>query len=617
MDDADRLPPAADPTEVSSTDARAVSGSDAIEPAAEAVSGKAPRAPAPGLFRAALGTLAAASLAACGGGGSPTPSPPSSSTPPPPAPPPAVSKADAARLLAQASYGASTASIADVQRLGLSGWINDQFGKPQTMHRAYVEQEISAGLAANPALNETSFINRVMDTFWKQAITGEDQLRQRVVFALSQIFVVSQVNADIRARPRGLSSYLDTLGANAFGNFRSLLEAVSLHPMMGLYLSHLRNQKEDPATGRVPDENYAREVMQLFTIGLYKLNPDGTQVLSGGKPVPTYSNDDVEGLARVFTGFSWAGSDTSNARFSGVNNVIDPDRDVKPMQAYPQYHSTSEKRFLGTVIAANTSATVSLRTALDTLFNHENVGPFIGRQLIQRLVTSNPSAAYISRVTAAFNNNGQGVRGDMKAVIRAILTDTEARSATVAAQPAFGKLREPVVRLANWARACEAASASGKFTIRAVGDATTQLGQNPLSSGSVFNFFRPGYTPPGTAFATQGLVAPEFQILGENAAAGYLNFMRTVITTGVGDGTDVTSTYASLVALARTPDALANEVKLLFTSDGMTTATWTAIRDAVNSVAIPTTGSADAALLNRAKLAVYLTIASPEFTVQK
>jgi uncharacterized protein (DUF1800 family) len=601
MDDVNRVPVAADPTQVSSTAS-----------SAWPLGAQASPAPEHGLFRAALAAPAASALAACSGGGSPPPPPP---TLPPPAPPPPA-RSDAARLLTQATYGAGLASIADVQRLGLTGWIDDQFTRPQVMHRSYVEQEIAAGLAANPALNETNLINRVMDTFWKQAITGEDQLRQRVVFALSQIFVVSQVNADIRARPRGLSSYLDMLGTHAFGNFRTLLEAVSLHPMMGLYLSSLRNQKEDPTTGRVPDENYAREVMQLFTIGLYKLNPDGTQVLSGGKPIPTYTNEDVEGLAKVFTGFSWAGADTSNSRFFGSSNVIDPDRDVKPMQAYPQHHSTSEKRFLGTVVTASTSATGSLKSALDALFNHENVGPFIGRQLIQRLVTSNPSSAYISRVTAAFNNNGQGVRGDMKALIRAILTDTEARSTTTAAEPAFGKLREPVVRLANWARACEATSTSGKFTIRAVGDATTQLGQNPLSSGSVFNFFRPGYTPPGTAFATQGLVAPEFQILGENAAAGYLNFMRTVITNGVGDGADVKSSYASLIALANTPDALVNQVKLLFTCDAMSTATWTAIRDAIASVAIPTTG-ADTALLNRARLAVFLTMASPEFTVQK
>ena len=601
MDDVNRVPVAADPTQVSST------ASSAWPLGTQASPG-----PVGGLFRAALAAPAASALAACSGGDSPPPPPP----PPLTLPPPPPARSDAARLLTQATYGAGLASIADVQRLGLTGWIDDQFTRPQVMHRSYVEQEIAAGLAANPALNETNFINRVMDTFWKQAITGEDQLRQRVVFALSQIFVVSQVNADIRARPRGLSSYLDMLGTHAFGNFRTLLEAVSLHPMMGLYLSSLRNQKEDPQTGRVPDENYAREVMQLFTIGLYKLNPDGTQVLSGSKPIPTYTNEDVEGLAKVFTGFSWAGADTSNSRFFGSNNVIDPDRDVKPMQAYAQYHSTSEKRFLGTVVLASTSATGSLKSALDALFNHENVGPFIGRQLIQRLVTSNPSTAYISRVTAAFNNNGQGVRGDMTALIRAILTDTEARSTTTAAEPAFGKLREPVVRLANWARACEATSTSGKFTIRAVGDATTQLGQNPLSSGSVFNFFRPGYTPPGTAFATQGLVAPEFQILGENAAAGYLNFMRTVITTGVGDGADVKSSYASLVTLANTPDALVNQVKLLFTCDAMSAATWTAIRDAVASVAIPTTG-ADTALLNRARLAVFLTMASPEFTVQK
>jgi uncharacterized protein (DUF1800 family) len=551
--------------------------------------------------------LAAAAVAACGGGSGDAPSP----VPPAPAPPPPpdISRADAARFLIQATYGPNDASIEAVTAVGYDGWIEDQFGKPPTLHRTWLEQAIAAG---DPAAPQRTYRDHVMDTFWNQAITGVDQLRQRMVFALSQIFVVSQANADVNNRPRGLADYLDMLGAHAFGSFRALLEAVSLHPIMGLYLSSLRNRKEDPATGRAPDENYAREVMQLFTIGLYRLNPDGTQQLdAGGNPIPTYGNADVQGLAKVFTGWSWAGPDTSSARFFGGD--ADPDRDVTPMQPYAQFHSTSEKSFLGVTIPANTPAPSSLKIALDTLFNHPNTAPFICRQLIQRFVTSNPSPTYVARVAAAFADNGHGVRGDLKAVIRALLLDSEARSATSLAQPSWGKLREPVIRLANWARAFEATSASGSYMIRNVADPSTALGQNPLRSPSVFNFYRPAYVPPSTAISAAGLVAPEFQITGETSVAGYLNFMRTAVNSGAGVGGDVRTTYAREIALAADADALVERVKLLLTAGQMTDATRAAIRDAV--AAIP--AGAPNAAVNRVKLAIYLTLASPEFIVQK
>jgi uncharacterized protein (DUF1800 family) len=550
---------------------------------------------------------AAAGLSACGGGGGGGGSSDGGNsggvldlTP--------VNTAAAARFLTQASYGPDDASIEAVIALGYAGWIEDQFARPQVLHRPYLEAAIAAG---PPGTREQSYRDFVMDTFWKQAITGADQLRQRVVFALSQIFVVSQGKSDVDNRPRGLADYLDMLGANAFANFRGLLEAVTLHPIMGLYLSMLRNQKEHTASGRVPDENYAREVMQLFTIGLFRLRPDGSQVRDGnGQPIPTYDNADVQGLARVFTGWSWAGPDTDAQRFFG--NVVDPDRDVTPMQAYPQFHSTSAKNFLGVTIPADTDATTSLRSALDTLFNHPNTGPFIGRQLIQRLVTSNPSGAYVGRVAAAFADDGRGVRGSMKALIRAVLLDPEARSESVAAQPGWGKLREPVVQLANWARAFGATSASDNFTIRNVGDPSTALAQNPLRSPSVFNFFRPGYVPPSTAIAAAGLVAPEFQITGETSVAGYLNFMRNVVAGSVGGG-DVRSAYAAELALASDPERLVDRVKLLLTADRMTEVTRTAIRDAVASIPL---GAANADLA-RATLAIYLTLAAPEFIVQK
>ncbi|MCH2222462.1 MAG: DUF1800 family protein, partial [Dechloromonas sp.] len=259
-----------------------------------------------------------------------------------------------------------------------------------------------------------------------------------------------QPPAPLDAAPLAAASFLDTLSQHAFGNFRDLLEAVTLHPAMGTYLSHLGNDKENTATGRMPDENYAREVMQLFTIGLWELNEDGTRRQQNGQDIPTYGQPEVMGMAKVFTGWSWAGPDTNEGRWLGWVNGVQTQPWDQPMQPYPQHHSTSEKRILrGVVIPAGTGPRESLEIALDTLFNHPNVGPFIGRQLIQRLVTSNPSPAYIARVARAFNNNGAGVRGDMKAVIRAVLLDPEARDAAKLADGNWGKLREPVVRVAN------------------------------------------------------------------------------------------------------------------------------------------------------------------------
>src|SRR5574341_233999 len=241
----------------------------------------------------------------------------------------------------------------------------------------------------------------MMHTFWREAAIGQDQLKRRVAFALSQIFVISLQDATLQDFRRGVASYLDMLTRNAFGNYRQLLQDVTLHPMMGLYLSHLRNRKEDPALNRVPDQNYAREVMQLFSIGLYRLNPDSTPMLDGnGQPIETYGPNDIVGLSRVFTGFSWAGcSNTSTSCFNG-SGTQSPNREVMPMQAFPQFHSVSEKSFLGTTIPASTTPDPmgDLNRALDVIASHPNVGPFIGRQLIQRLVTSNPSSAYVGRV---------------------------------------------------------------------------------------------------------------------------------------------------------------------------------------------------------------------------
>lgn len=553
-------------------------------------------------------------LASCGGGGgSGTNSGGGTSVAPPVVVVPPT-QAQASRILGQATFGATTADINSMVASGYSSWIDTQFTLPQTLHRTYMDS-ISATLPAGTTINQNQFF----ESFWQQAVTGQDQLRQRMAFALSQIFVVSFQDSTVANFPRGVASYYDTLGSDAFGNFRKLLEDVTLHPMMGIYLTSIRNQKESGT--RTPDENYAREVMQLLTIGLYDLNPDGTLKLIDGKPTETYTSADITGMAKVFTGWSWAGPDKSDSRFFG--GTPDANRDWQPMQSYPKFHSTSEKAFLKTTVPAQSTANpeASLKVALDTLFNHPNTAPFFSKQLIQRLITSNPSPQYVGRVAAVFADNGQGVRGDMKAVIKAVLLDTEARTDVSSTTTTAGKLREPVVRLANWMRSFNVASTSKRFLLGSLDDPLSALGQTPMRSSSVFNFYRPGYVPPNTSLATSApqLVAPEFQITGETSVVGYLNFMRDVIPNGTGSSRDVKADYTSLIALADTPDKLLDQVSLLLTSNQMSATLRSQILAAVNSVAISTTSTtaADTARKNRVYLSIFLTMASPEYIVQK
>jgi uncharacterized protein (DUF1800 family) len=419
---------------------------------------------------------------------------------------------------------------------------------------------------------------------------------------------------------------------------------VTLHPMMGIYLSHMRNQKEDLVTGRVPDENYAREVMQLFSIGLVQLNTDGTRQLQNGQPIDAYTGEDIKGLAKVFTGWSWyagpTAADRTRNRFFGSD--ANPERDCQSMQSYNRqgptpatanYHSISEKRFLGVTIPAQTLETAApeadLRIALDTLFNHPNVGPFISKQLIQRLVTSNPSPAYVARVAAKFNNSG-GKRGDMKAVISAILLDPEARDID-SMNLGAGRLREPVLRLGNFLRAFQATSTSGFFRgINSTDDPASSLSQSAMRSPSVFNFYRPGYVPPGTEAAVAALAAPEMQLAHETTAAGYVNFMRDNIAQGVGQWNNSTSRrdlqadFSAEVALADQPAALLDRLNAKLMPGAMPVELRAEIQGAIEKMAIPVL-KADAsnqkqvsdAKRARVNAAIFLTVVSPEFQVQK
>jgi uncharacterized protein (DUF1800 family) len=565
--------------------------------------------------RRGVALVLALALGACGGGGSGGGS--TGTATPPTTPAASISAAEASRFLTQASFGPTDADITAVRSAGYGAWIDQQIAMPASgSHLAFMDNRLIQERATNPQANLSA--TEFYESFWQQAAQGPDQLRQRVKLALSEIFVVSL--ADPNVDERGAGSYYDMLGANAFGNFRTLLEQVSLHPQMGVYLTWMSNQKEDAV--RHPDENYAREVMQLMAIGLYQLNPDGSRKLDvAGAPIPTYSSDDISGLAKVFTGYGWySTAPTNNRTFFGTG--LAAAAQTTAMIPYPVYHSTSAKSFLGATIPASTTIDPAgdLKVALDTLFNHPNTGPFISRQLIQRLVTSNPSPAYVARVAAVFANNGQGVRGDMGAVVKAILTDSEARTAPAASDLTYGKLREPVVRMGNWMRAFGATSASGSWLIAST-SANTSLDQSALTSPSVFNFWRPGYSPPNTRIGAQGLVAPEFQVVDEVSVAGYLNTMQSAIDTGLGTGRDVAAAYAAEKPLASDVNALVDRVNLMLTAGQMSAGLRSRIVTAVSAVAIPggaaTQAQIDTATLNRVKLAVFMIMASPEYLMQR
>ena len=516
----------------------------------------------------------------------------------------------ASRFLAQATFGPTQQAIEQLQLSTFDDWISNQFELPTKTLRDDFD--------ALQALNPDSAPSRdwIFESFWRRSVTSDDQLRQRVAFALSQLFVISLRDGGVAAFPRGAADFYSRLELNAFGNFRTLLEEVTLHPMMGAYLSHLGNEKGDPSSGRQPDENFAREVMQLFTIGLYELNPDGTQTLSAtGEPIETYSNTDVQGLAKVFTGFSWNGPDTTLGRFQGWISI--PDRDIQLMQAYPEHHSLRDKQFLGTVIPASETSNPEgdLTLALDTLFNHPNTGPFISKQLIQRLVTSNPDNAYVERVASVFADNGAGVRGDMGAVIRAILTDTAARTADNVDQTNQGRIREPTLRLTHWMRSFDAQSTSGNYTILGTDDPAINIGMTVLRSPSVFNFYRPQYVPPGTAIAQNKLVSPEMQITHETSVAGYFNSMLSRVVLGDGSNNEVQANYANEIAIAADSAALVERMNLLLLHGSMSSELRDLITQAIEL--IPTDTDNNEALIARAHLAVYLAMSSPEYVVLK
>ncbi|MEE4297942.1 MAG: DUF1800 domain-containing protein [Pseudomonadales bacterium] len=552
-------------------------------------------------------------LSGCGGGGSSGGAAPAPPAPPPPPTPPAASEptqaevAQASRFVARASFGMPYDDIVAVARQGPEAWLEAQFQLPASTHVPIIVRygdEYGYDFLTPPF---PGLYPRF--AFFENAMLAPDQLRQRVAYALTQIFVVSGRVEEIGSDPAGLASYYDMLLEHAFGNFRDLLRAVTLHPVMGLYLSHVNNAKSDPVANTFPDENYAREVMQLFSIGLFELNPDGTLVRDGsGQPVPTYDNGDIREFSRIFTGLTYGADVEGNGPFFGRRNPVL----YTPMVMLDAFHEEGEKRLLnGVVVPAGQTGIEDLDDAIDNLFQHPNVGPFIGRLLIQRLVKSNPSPAYVARVAEAFAGDGQTPRGDMRAVLRAILLDPEALVAPELAGAGAGKVREPFLRWLQMHHAIGHTTSDGTYPV--VGSSVEFLtGQHVLRAPSVFNFYLPIYAPPGPV-SDAGLVAPELQIVTDSTVVGWANLVASMLfgPTSVQTPEGFAQIGLDLLeweALASDPEALLDRIDAVLTYGTMSDAT----RQSILTVLEPIRDDPGIS----ARVALYLALVSPDYVVE-
>lgn len=548
--------------------------------------------------------------------------------------PATASQIDAARFLQQATFGPTAMEIDRVAAMGFDAWITDQFARPATSHLSLhtaIHDELKVYLTSSNDQNCVfSYACQLArhDTWWHVAANGEDQLRQRIAWALSQFFVVSELGDNIGYSQLAISDYYDTLVIHGLGNYRTLLEEVALHPLMGRYLGMLQNEKADPRTNTEPDENFAREVMQLFSIGLVELNIDGTPKLDPqGRTIPTYDNTRITHLARALTGWNFSKA----ARWGVWEDDVKLPGLVSNMTPWESQHDTAAKTLLnGTTVAAGGTARADLKAALDNLANHPNVGPFLARHLVQRLVTSNPSPAYVQRVAERFNNNGSGVRGDMRAVVRAVLMDPEARDAALAGQYTAGKVKEPMLRFAAVLRAFNAkgqAVSTPAGTTRALlrnRGVGVDMAQSIMASPSVFNFYRPNFQPTGE-LRQRGLFAPELQIYNEAVAITTFNHLHgrlfqtdrddTSIPTTVTDPTFYWTRYrfdlSNEKRLAVAPEKLVDRLDLLLMAGRMP--------DSMRRILVASTyatpmndGGGD-----RAEDLVFLITSSSQFAVQR
>ena len=531
---------------------------------------------------------------------------------------------EASRFLSQATLGADLATIEQVANQGIEAWIDDQMTVPQSQTLDRLNEVFAEVIewylvnGGNPDEVSTRPYWTIFNyTWWENHMKNDDLLRQKVALALSEIFVIS-IESNLSDAGFGLADYYDVLLKHSFGNFEDMLREISLHPCMGYYLSHLNNPREIPEENIHSDENYAREIMQLFTIGLYELNQDGSRKTDGqGEWIPTYDQADIKELAKVFTGLGVGGvmeNEWVDEPYFGLDIYV---ADMTtPMIMYEEWHQPGTKTLVnGYVIPAGQTGLKDINDAVHQLFLHPNVGPFIGKQLIQRLVTSNPTPGYISRVAAVFADNGQGERGDMGAVIKAILMDPEARTCSALEEDRFGKLREPFTRYTHFSKAIQMEQYYGRYWNVAYGfyEATNQM---PLASRTVFNFFLPDFQPIG-AIADNGLVGPEFQIHNSRTSVEYINRVNDWAVWGYvmddweNDNPSVTYNIEELLPLARDPEVLINRLDILFTHGMLSDRTRQIIKDAITPLI------SDNYRYNRTRLALYLMMISPDYAIMK
>ncbi|MBK8388662.1 MAG: DUF1800 domain-containing protein [Saprospiraceae bacterium] len=536
---------------------------------------------------------------------------------------------DASRFIAQATFGAKPAYISQVKNMGYVNWINDQFTKPPTYMRPKMDliwDTIFARRISEGELEEDIFGPYALHfnyAFWQNNMNNQDLLRQRVAEALSEIVVIS-INSNLGDWGEALCSYYDMLLDESFGNYKNLLTKVSLHPAMGYYLSHYTNPKTNTQLKIRPDENYAREIMQLFTIGLYELNNDGTQKLDGNNnPIPTYDNVDIKEMAKVFTGLG-AGA-LEDWVWWQVNDTFDLDiyAAVKtvPMKMYEYQHEPGKKYLLKTdSISAGQTGMQDINQAINFLFNHPNTGPFVSKKLIQRLVKSNPTPAYVNRVATVFNGGSGNPRGDMKAVIKAILLDPEARTRAAMNQIDAGMLRPPFLRSIHYARSMNLTQPQGRFWHNGY-NLLDGLGQHVLAAPTVFNFYPPDYQPVGE-IADNDLVAPEFKLHNSSKSINYLNNLYAwnmwdaVMYSWEGEENVpvVRLDMAWLETMADDPERMINELDKLLTHGQLTDQTREVMRNAMRQIKWPWDQEWR---IYRPRLLVYLFMISPDYTILK
>ncbi len=539
---------------------------------------------------------------------------------------------DASRFLGQATLGANLSTIHHVAEIGFEAWIEEQFEAPVTSYLNVMEEVydevyqffIEGGGDPNSFTCRPDWVESNYG-WWQMAMTNEDLLRHRVALALSEILVISKENSDLRDYGYGVASYYDIFIQNGFGNYKDILMDVTLHPVMGKYLSHLNNPKSTPEENIFPDENYAREIMQLFSIGLFELNDDGTRKLDADeKFIPTYDNTDIRELARVLTGLGAGEVSPCGTAFAPAFwlNLRHIDMTVA-MGMYEEWQEQGEKVMVGgAVIPDGQSGMEDIEDAIEILFNHPNVGPFIGRLLIQRLVKSNPSPEYIAAVTAAFNDNGDGVRGDMKAVVKAILLHPEARECSYMMEDENGKLREPILRYTQFAKAINEFTPEGLYwnTGNYILSAT---GQHPLHSPSVFSFYLPDFQPIG-GIADADLVAPEFQIHNTKTSIGFINqaYNWTVAERLLYHWQGPLSYSERIVNTdilgnmfdARKPEVLLNKLDLVLTHGQLTDRTRNLLREQLTAYI---SSSEISELQYRTKAAMFILLLSPDYAIFK